>query len=63
MKQAIFKGSSEEQERWGSYTGNHKKLVVGKEYTIIKEEVHTWHTKVFLEGIEGSFNSACFEPV
>jgi len=24
-------------------------------------EVHSWHTKVFLKGFKGSFNSVCFK--
>lgn len=63
MIKVIYKGSSKEQRNWGSYTGNYEKLVIGRKYTIIKEEVHTFHTKVFLAEVEGSFNSVCFEPV
>jgi hypothetical protein len=57
----IFKGCSEEQRKWGSHTGDPNELVVDKSYEEDYREVHTWHTKVFLRGIKGSFNSVCFE--
>lgn len=56
-----FTGCSEEQRKWGSYTGDVSKLEVGKNYKVANVEVHSWHTKVFLEGIEGCFNSICFK--
>ena len=60
-KKVTFTGCSEEQRKWGSYTGDISKLKVGNKYKVKDVEIHTWHTKVFLEGIEGSFNSVCFE--
>jgi hypothetical protein len=38
-------------------------LVVGREYTLAKVEVHSWHTKIWLEEVEGIFNSVQFEDV
>lgn len=58
-----FTGCDELQHRWGSHTGNFKDLTIGEIYTVKCVEVHSWHTKVFLEGSEGSFNSVCFEEV
>ncbi len=55
-----FVGCSEEQQRWGGNDDPTGKLVVGNKYIIKYLEVHTWHTKVILEGIEGKFNSVCF---
>lgn len=63
MKKVIFTGCTQAQKNWGSHTGEVEKLVVGEVYTIVKQEVHSWHTKVFLYGIDGSFNSVCFEDV
>jgi len=45
----------------GSHTGDVSELVVGEKYIVEKEEIHSWHTKVFLKGIDGSFNSTCFD--
>ena len=36
-------------------------LIEGEIYEVEKTEVHTWHTIFHLKGIEGSFNSVCFE--
>ena len=38
-------------------------LVLGEIYTVKKVEVHSWHTKVWLEETGGKFNSVCFEEV
>ena len=58
-----FIGCSDDQHNWGGHTGNYKELIVGNVYTIDKIEVHSWHTKYWLSGIEGSFNSVCFNEV
>jgi hypothetical protein len=57
----IYTGSSQEQRKWGSYTGDYTSLVDGSQYTIDKVEPHTWHTKLYLKEVQGSFNSVCFE--
>ena len=56
-----FTGCSEAQAKWGSCTGNHNSLSIGTTYELDHTEPHSWHTKVFLVGVEGSFNSVCFE--
>jgi hypothetical protein len=61
MKEVVFLGCNEHQMNWGSYTGDVSELVVGEKYIVEKEEIHSWHTKVFLKGIDGSFNSTCFD--
>lgn len=58
-----FTGASESQKNWGSYTGNYDDLIEGNEYLIDHTEVHSSHTKVYIEGIEGNFNSVCFENI
>ncbi len=57
----IFKGCTIEQERWAN-SSNTDLLLVGKEYAISDIEVHSWHTKIQLNGIQGAFNSVCFIP-
>lgn len=59
----IFLGCSEAQRNFGSYTGNPNLLIVGATYEVEKVEVHSYHTKVWLVGVEGSFNSVCFKDV
>jgi len=58
-----FIGCSESQHNFGNHTGNYNNLVIGKEYVVEKTEVHSWHTKVYLKGIVGNFNSVCFEKL
>lgn len=62
-KHVIFRGCTEEQKRWGNNTGDVSSLIVGCRYVVEREEVHSWHTKIFLVGREGSFNSVCFDVV
>jgi len=56
----VFTGCTEHQKRFGNNTGDTDKLEVGKVYEVKEIEVHSWHTKYYLEGLEGSFNSVCF---
>lgn len=56
-----FNGCDEQQKRFGNNTGNVEQLEVGKSYDVENVEVHSWHTKYYLCGIDGSFNSVCFD--
>jgi len=58
-----FKGSSDEQVAWGNNDDPRKILNEKEVYTIEDVEVHTWHTKIYLEGIKGKFNNVCFEEI
>lgn len=58
----IFTGCSKEQEQWG-HNDSPDSLSVGNRYVISKVEEHSWHTKIMLEGIDGCFNSVCFDEV
>ena len=55
-----FDGASKEQIRWGSNTDPKDILRAGNFYEIESVEVHSWHTKISLKGIDGQFNSASF---
>ena len=59
----IFDGASKEQIQWGSNDDPNGLLTIGEEYEIEEEDVHSWHTKLKLRGIEGVFNSASFTEV
>lgn len=37
------------------------KLELNKEYEVLRLEVYSWHTHVYLVGIDGRFNSSVFE--
>lgn len=58
-----YTGCSIEQVRWGDNTNPEGILVEGDVYYLEKIEIHSWHTKFYLRGIKGKFNSVCFEKV
>ena len=58
-----YVGASDEQISWGSNDDPRDILDEGNIYEVDRKEVHTWHTKYYLKGIEGAFNSVCFEIV
>lgn len=63
MMEVRFIGSSDEQNRWGGNDDPRKILVIGQTYEVEKVEQHSWHTKIYLKGIKGKFNSVCFNEV
>lgn len=56
-----FKGCDKDQRNWGNGDNPAGKLRIGSEYIVSNVEVHSWHTKISVEKIEGKFNSVCFE--
>jgi hypothetical protein len=56
-----FIQATDEQVRWGSNTDPRGLLTIGESYIIENVEVHSWHTKIYLKGIKGKFNSVHFE--
>ena len=58
-----YTGSIEEQVRWGNNDNPVGILIEGDVYYVERVEVHTWHTKLYLRGVYGKFNSVCFEKV
>lgn len=61
MGRVIFTGATDEQIRWGSNDDPRDILSVGVSYEVERQEVHSWHTKIKLKGIDGWFNSVCFK--
>jgi hypothetical protein len=61
--QVKYLGSVEEQVRWGSNDNPKRVLFEGDVYYVERVEIHSWHTKLYLRGIRGKFNSVCFEKV
>lgn len=59
----IYTGCSEEQINWGGHDDPRQLLTIGEEYEQESKEVYSWHTKITLKGIEGRFNSACFDEI
>jgi len=60
---AKYTGSIEEQVRWGNNDNPAGVLIEGNVYYVERVEIHTWHTKLYLRGVYGKFNSVCFEKV
>jgi len=58
----LSKNASDDADRWGN-NHSHKLLSPKKIYTVLETEVHSWHTKVRLNEIEGVFNSVIFDIV
>ena len=58
-----YTGSTETQVRWGNNDNPVGVLFEGDTYYVERVEIHTWHTKLYLRGVYGKFNSVCFEKV
>jgi hypothetical protein len=56
----VFISATDDQVRWGSNDDPRKVLDTGRVYEIESVEVHHWHTKIKLVGVEGRFNSVNF---
>jgi len=55
-------GCDDSQMNYGGNDDPRDILVIGGTYSISKTEVHSWHTKIYLIGLEKyKFNSVCFE--
>jgi hypothetical protein len=53
---------SKDSINWGGHCDPTDVLVLGETYTIEHIEIHSWHTKVYLEEVPNkSFNSVWFE--
>ena len=58
-----YTGSTETQVRWGNNDNPVGVLFEGDTYYVERVEIHTLHTKLYLRGVYGKFNSVCFEKV
>ena len=58
-----FTGSHPNQVNWGSCDDPTGLLFTNHIYAVSDVEVHSWHTKLSFKGIEGKFNSVCFEKI
>lgn len=58
--QVTYHGTFDEAVRWGNCDDPRKVLKIGKKYTVASTEVHSWHTKVCLVGVEGLFPAGAF---
>jgi hypothetical protein len=58
-----FIGASDDQVKWGSNDDPRDVLKINEIYTIKEVEVHSWHTKIYLEEAPGKFNSVHFREM
>lgn len=56
----IYEGATDAQVSWGNNDDPRGVLIEGQEYEVAERDVHSYHTKIRLVGIEGRFNSVCF---
>jgi hypothetical protein len=56
-----FVGCTREQINWGNNTDPENLLVPGGVYFVQQMIVKSSHSKLILRGVEGKFNSVCFE--
>jgi hypothetical protein len=56
-----FVGCTREQVNWGNNTDPEDILVHGGVYYVQELIIKSSHTKLILRGVEGKFNSVCFE--
>ena len=59
----VFTGASEAQIKWGGNDDPNEVCVIGQDYEVESEDVRSWHTKIKLLGVEGTFNGASFVKV
>lgn len=52
-------GATDDQVRWGSCADPRGVLTLGEIYEVDRQEVHSWHTKFWING--HGYNSVCFE--
>jgi hypothetical protein len=57
----IYTGASDSQVTWGTCDDPRGVLVEGQCYEVEERDVRSWHTKLKLVGVEGRFNSVCFD--
>ena len=60
LRTVVFDGASDAQVNWGSNDDPRPLLRIGDEYEVEQKDIHSWHTKIKLKGIDGWFNDASF---
>ena len=58
-----YVGCSDAQIRWAGHTDPRGVLEESATYTVERVSVHSLHTRIYLVGVSGHFNSACLEKV
>ena len=58
-----YVGCYSAQIKWGGHTDPRGVLKGSATYIVESVSVRSWHTKIYLAGFTGHFNSACFKKV
>lgn len=58
-----FAGATDAQVRFGGHDDPRASLKTGAVYTVREVRVRDWSSSVALAGIDGWFNTVCFEEV
>ena len=61
MDMATYLGCSDDQVSYGGHNDPRGILIEGKIYEIEDLVIESYVSRMMLKGIEGSFNSVCFE--
>lgn len=56
-----YNGCTKEQIRWGNNDDPSAQLMINGTYYVTKVDIRSSHTKISLRGIQGRFNSVCFD--
>lgn len=63
VKEVMYIGCSDEQIAFGSCDNPRNILKIGQIYEVKSLIIHSQHTKIELVGINGYFNSVCFQEM
>ncbi|MBC8436973.1 hypothetical protein H8D85_01470 [bacterium] len=55
-----YTNATDDQVNWGDNDDPRESLQLNHDYIIRAVDVHSWHTKIQLRGIKGTFNSTHF---
>lgn len=58
-----YLGCTDDQVTYGGHDDPRRVLIVGEVYRVKSRTLRDWSTSVRLVGIQGQFNSVCFEDV
>lgn len=58
-----FTEASDSQVAWGNNDDPRLLLDTETVYEVENVEVHSWHTKIYLVGIDGKFNDVSFKLI
>ena len=58
-----YLGCSDDQVTYGGHSDPRGLFIVGNQYIVSDINISSWYSDIYFDGIDGGFNSVCFEPV